>query len=125
MIFFMPFYIFAAVASATGSGRCHFVVTFASKGAGTDGKRLEQVRNYLLANDSLVTSRERKWGKEGEVNFCVHVESHADLYSVRGHLERIVSQGPTSGDVPRGAVFLCLPPKKGIPPAHPDCVSVR
>ena len=67
---------------------CNLKITFTSIGAGIDHKTAEKIKMYLVGNPDILSYTEHRWGKEGEVDYCVDIKEHRNRAKVYADLKR-------------------------------------
>lgn len=53
------------------AGQYHMIVSFFSPGNGINREALEKFRRFLKENEETVHYDETRWGREGEIDFCI------------------------------------------------------
>ncbi|HET6244307.1 MAG: hypothetical protein H0V01_06385 [Bacteroidetes bacterium] len=62
-----------------GDGTYSLVISFYSKGEGIDFKTQEQYANFLEKNNQGIAYEEARWGREGEVDYCINLNKLSSI----------------------------------------------
>ena len=90
----------SATASASSTGESkeityRLIVSFISKGAGTDGPKRTAFTDYVAANAKKPVYKEVRWGREGEGDYCFTLsefKSEADKTAFIDGVKKIAAE---------------------------------
>ena len=71
----------------------NLIISFFSYGSGIDRKKKDAFVNYIAINYPDIQYESVKWGKEGEIDFCIkkHSLNQQEIIEIEKYIEQLIS----------------------------------